>query len=143
MSASGRNPARGRRRLTAFGRDCDGTTAVEFAFILPVFILMLFGVFEYGWSQHCLSSVRYALEKASRALLLDPTLTQASLQTLVKNQLTGAADPNVTVTLSVATGTGGKIASLTATYNETIGVPTLVSYPIKFQTTVQTPLPAM
>lgn len=110
---------------------------------MPVFILMVFGLFQYCWAQHCLSSVRFALEKASRALLLNPSLSQSSLQTMVQSQLTGTADPNVTVALSIVTAAGGQTAYLTAHYAETIGIPTLVSYPITFQTTVVTPLPAM
>jgi len=38
-----------RRRLGGFGPNADGSTAVEFAIVAPLFLTMMFSTFEVGW----------------------------------------------------------------------------------------------
>ena len=122
-------------------RHRGGATAVEFAMVLPVFVAMVFGIFQFGWAQHCNSSLRFAMEKASRALLLDPTLSESALQTMVQNTLQGVSDTNVAVHLQINTTSAGKVANLTGVYSTALGIPALASFPISYSTTVSTPLP--
>jgi len=46
-------------------------------------------IFEFGWAQHKLSSIRWAMEAASRDLQLTPTLTEAQMSSKVKAKLSG------------------------------------------------------
>lgn len=123
-----------RRWLVADG----GATAAEFAMALPIFAAMVLGVFEFGWTQHCLSSIRYAMEGAARDLMLDPSLTEAQLEARVKAKLQGVADPNVDVGLSFADGPAGKIATLTGAYERQIGAPMLPTLPVTYNVQVET-----
>lgn len=132
------NPRRPRRCLAHEG----GATAAEFAMTLPLLVIMLMGAFEFGWTQHCLSATRFALESTARDLLLDPDLTQAQVQTRVRDRLTGKADPNVNVTLQVTNTPAGKIAALTGTYVRNIEVPMLPAYPLTYNVRVETALPS-
>ena len=62
-----------RERLVGLARACDGTTAVETAIVLPVFLLLLFGVIEAGllfWTQSTLQS---AVEAAARCWAVNKT----------------------------------------------------------------------
>lgn len=118
----------------------DGTSAIEFAVVAPVLILIVAGLAQLAWAQHCTSALRYALSSASRNITLDPTITQASLQTQVKAKLADA-DPNVTVTLVYATNASGKIATATGAYDKSILLPLLPSIPIHYQTSVVTTVP--
>ena len=125
-----------------FGRDSRGAGAVEFALVLPMFVAIIFGLIQFGWAQHCGSSLRYALEYASRVLLLNPTMNQAGVRAVVQSRLQGTADTNVTVTMTVNTdANGAKTAVLVGNYVSSVGVPTLISYPINYSATVTTPLP--
>lgn len=129
------------RRLAG---DRNGGAAVEFALVIPLFCAMLFGALEFGWTQHRLSSLRTALEQASRAVMLDPTMSQCDVQALVQGKLAGTADPNVSVTLSIATAANGvKTATLTGNYSTQIGVPSVKTYPLTYSTSVVTALPVM
>lgn len=123
--------------------DRSGATAAEFALVLPLFTVMVLGIFEFGWTQHCLSSMRYAMENATRDLMLDPKLTEAQLESRVRAQLEGVADPKVEITLSVATGPAGKIATLTGVYVREIGIPMLPKFPLTHSVSVETALPAV
>lgn len=131
-----------RAKLRRLVGDQRGATALEFAFVAPIFLGIMLSVFEFGWAQHKLSSLRFAMETASRGLLLNPALTEAQLSTTVKAQLNDIADPDVAITLLVETQTSGKVAKLTGVYTSHIGVPLLATYPIQWTTTVSTALPA-
>jgi Flp pilus assembly protein TadG len=138
---SNRRPLLKLRLGRRFAADENGAAAVELAMLLPLFCAFVFGFFEFCWAQHCASSVRLALEQAGRAMIITPTLTQTQVQTMVQNQLSSIADANVTVTVSKTTQTYGELATLTATYPHTIGVPGLANFNITYTTTVKTPLP--
>ena len=130
-----------RRTRRGWLRDRSGSAAVEFALVSPVFFAFVFGFFEFSWAQHCESSVRTALEQAARAVTLSPTMSQSAIQTMVKNELATLADNNVTVTESIATNSYGKVATLTATYPHTIGIPGMTTFTINYSTTVKAELP--
>ena len=117
-------------------RNADGSAAVEFAFCLPVFIMLVFGIIQFGLTQHSFSSIRYAMQRAGRALVVTPTLTQSDLQTIVTAQLTGTTDARPTITLVKTTTADGIIATLSTTYTAQFGVPTLATFSIPYQITV-------
>ena len=125
------------------GSDERGAAAAEFAVVLPVLASLLFGLWEFGWSQHCASTVGFALEQASRSLLINPSLDEAAVQSLVQSKLTGIADPQVTVTLSRTVDASGlAMATMTASYPHTFSLPGLGRFSINYQSKVVTPLPA-
>jgi Flp pilus assembly protein TadG len=124
-----------------FAADENGAAAVELAMLLPLFCAFVFGFFELCWAQHAASSVRLALEQAGRAMIINTSMTQSQVQTMVQNKLTTIADSNVTVTMTKQTMSYGQLATLTASYPHTIGVPGMATYNITYTTTVKTPLP--
>lgn len=121
--------------------DQSGTSAVEFALIFPVFVVLLFGIVKFAYAQHCASSMHFALRTASRSLMLDPSMTEEKLQDLVKAELTVLGDPDVDVTLAVSDDANGRIAKLTGRYEYAIDVPLLETFPIIYVSTVSTMLP--
>src|SRR4051812_15864966 len=100
------------KRHRRFWRETSGSAAVEFAIVVPVFLAFMISIFEFGWAQHKLSSIRWAMESASRDLVLDSTLTESAMSTKVKDKLKDIADKNVTITLTTATVSGSKVARL-------------------------------
>ncbi|MDO1558375.1 pilus assembly protein [Brevundimonas sp. 2R-24] len=127
----------------AFLRDQRGGGAAEFALVLPAFIALLMGLWEFGWTQHCISSVRFATQKASRAVLVNPDLSQTQVQAMVRQTLTDVADPSVTVTLATLTsGPTGRTARITSVYTREIGVPGVATWPFRHTTVVDAILPA-
>jgi Flp pilus assembly protein TadG len=59
------------RRIVALLSDRGGATAVEFSLILPAFLLLLFGIVEFGrllWTQ---SALHFAVEEAARCATVD------------------------------------------------------------------------
>jgi Flp pilus assembly protein TadG len=122
--------------------DIRGTTAVEFALVLPVLIVMVLSALQFGWAQNAAGAVGYALQKAARSLVLNPSLDQAAIQTLVRSHLDSETAAKVTVTLTKTPGAGGAtIARVTGVYTSEIGLPTLAALPFQSTRVVVTPLP--
>ncbi|MER9295823.1 pilus assembly protein [Mesorhizobium sp. M0621] len=128
-------------RASAFRRDRSGGAGLEFALIAPFLVMLLFGIFAFGWSMHSVSSVRYVLETSSRSLQLKNTLTQADIQSIAtqKLQVLGFKDVNVTIAIDPASG-GFRMAHLTATYAFVIDFPYFSNFPVNYATTVTVPL---
>jgi Flp pilus assembly protein TadG len=123
------------RALRAW-RNADAAAAVEFALCLPVFLMMVLGIIQFGLTQHSFSSVRYAMQRASRALVVDPNITQATLQSMVGAQLAKTTSAQVTVSLVKTNTANGKLATLSAVYVAQFGVPTLATFNIPYQVTI-------
>jgi Flp pilus assembly protein TadG len=124
-----------------FTRDERGISAVEFALVGPAFLMMLIGVFVLGWSMHCISSLRLAVEAAGRSLEVNQTLTQAQLTTIVQDKLAVIGDPNVTVALANDTSvTGITMKKITGTYVFDIVIPLLPTQHMTFTTSVSVPM---
>ena len=124
-----------------FLRNEDGASATEFALIFPAFIVLMFGVVGLAWSQHCISSMHYALENASRSVMLNPQMSEAQVGEQVQRQLDGMADPDVMVTLAITDNGNGRVAHVSGRYEQVIPIPLLQDYPIVYVSTVSTALP--
>jgi Flp pilus assembly protein TadG len=103
-----------------------GTAAVEFAFLLPVFLLMLLGIIEFGrllWTQ---SSLQNAVEAAARYAAINyPTCGSTSQTTsYAASETFGQSIPASDFALTCATcGT-----QVTATLSFTPVVPALLPF---------------
>lgn len=84
--------------------------------------------------------MRHALDQASCALVIDPELTQPALQAIVTSHLAGAANPDVTVTLTKVEVDCGEIANHSTAYVVEFGVPGLETFNIPYQVKVTTVL---
>ena len=130
-----------RRAAKSFAGNASGGAALEFALIAPILIMLLFGIFAFGWSMNADSSVRYSLEASARSLQLNNTLTQSDIQTIAtkKLQALGLQNINVTITIDPASN-GFRMAHVTASYAYVINFPYFSNYPINYSTTVNVPL---
>ncbi|MER8367463.1 TadE/TadG family type IV pilus assembly protein [Mesorhizobium sp. M1348] len=125
----------------AFTGDASGGAALEFALIAPFLIMLLIGIFAFGWALNAMSSVRYTLETSSRALQMKNSLTQAQIQAIATEKLLDLGLKDVKVTIAIDAPSGGfRMAHLTAQYAFVIEFPYFDRYPINYQTTVTVPL---
>ena len=124
-------------------RDQHGASAVEFALVMPAFVVMLIGTFVFGYAMHNVSSLRLALEESGRALQLNPKLSESQLASMVASEMKHLGNPSIVVGLSDDTSVAGvKMARVSATYVFEISVPLLPAYKINYQTSVLVPLKA-
>lgn len=60
-----------RLRLRGFARDMGGTTAAEFALVLPLFLLFTLGTINMALAMSSLVRLHYSTERAARCLAVD------------------------------------------------------------------------
>ena len=79
-------------------RSDEGQAVVEFALIVPVLLLLMVGVVEFGraWSAHQVVTDA-AREGARIAVLADPAITEDSVRMVVRNALAGSLDASLAV----------------------------------------------
>lgn len=113
-----------------------GASAAEFALIAPIFLAAVFGIFQFGWALHCASSVRYALEEATRSVMLDEDFTADQVESQMRAKLTTIADPEIEVSITNDNSVAGtELVHLHATYVHQMEVPFLPPFEVTFNQT--------
>lgn len=125
-----------------FLREDKGAVAVEFALVVPAFLVMLLGIVWAGWIVYNANSVHHALAMGARVLQLKPTTTQSELQTYVRNQADlGENTKQIIVTLTFDPVSGGtQLAQTTATFPLTFTIPLMGTYSISYTTSMTVPV---
>jgi Flp pilus assembly protein TadG len=125
------------RRGISLLRCSSGVAAVEFAFVCPLLLILMLGIYSVGSVMHCISSVRFALEQTARMLQMNPALTQSDLQTAIDDKLKNYGKQAITLTMTVSKdASGSDIARLTASYPYLIAVPFIPKYEGAYQQSV-------
>jgi Flp pilus assembly protein TadG len=97
-----RNPP-SRRGLHCFRPfERRGATAVEFAIIAPLFILLVLGVIEFGRGMMVKQIITNAAREGARRAIIE-NVTEAEVKQVVNAYLTGASVGGATVTVTPAT----------------------------------------
>jgi len=117
----------------------SGAAAVEFALVLPLLVIFIFGVWYIGWAINLGGEVRNAVEMGSRIYITNPTATSDDLKTAVASHLIDV--PIASVTLSTASQTTGGATSqhIIWSYSTTAPIPFLSAIPISFTGTYDVP----
>jgi hypothetical protein len=93
-------------RIAGLARACDGATAVETAFVLPAFLLMLFSIVEGGWLFWTQSTLQFAVETAARCAAVNmplaalPCASASALPSYAGSQAYGMTIPRSTFTFT-------------------------------------------
>lgn len=97
-----RNPREG----TPAGRTEGGAAAVEFVLVLPLLLLLVFGLVQYGWTFYQIQEASFAVREGSRSAAVG-TLDAAGVAGLVAAKINSAeAAPAVTTCYADTNGDG-------------------------------------
>lgn len=100
-------------------RSESGAVAVELALVLPLLVLLVFGIIEFGRGYDAKISLNAAVREGARALALGTG--SATSATEAAAPMLDADD--ITVTTSASPCTPGQPVTVTATYPFTYSVP--------------------
>ena len=100
------------RRYGLNGRRDRGNTAVEFALTLPIFIILVIGIIEFGWYFFVQHTMQYATREGMRLALVGRTIAdpsnpgnnlsrEASIIQTIKDNATLASNPRSVVLVSI------------------------------------------
>ena len=126
-----------------FTRDTRGSTAVEFAFIAPVFILLVVAAILFGQAYYALGSVQWAIERTARDLMVDGELTEAEFENRVRQLTDSLTAMNYTVAYQDVMYGEIRVTEITTTLQYTINVPVVGSYTLTYPVEVHSPRPVV
>lgn len=106
-------------------RDERGVAAVEFALVLPLLLILMFGIVEFGLAWYSKQVLTNASREGARAGIVwqDPKMTDSEITAVVQNYLTqsGFTQP-VTVTVTGAGGASGDPLTVKVSENYSFNV---------------------
>lgn len=86
--------------FSAFLKNCRGSTAIEFALIGLPTIMLFIGLVEFGRGLHIRSALNDVADRAHRAILVDPTLSDSDLEDRMRATFLGGNADELVVTHS-------------------------------------------
>ncbi len=131
-----------------------GGAVIEFALVLPIFLMLVFGIIEGSIAMYDKTMLTNASREGARAgvVLKNPRLTDAEITTIVNNycvsrmiSMRSTSNPDVSITRNTSGGTpvtsSGAPLTVTVRYNyQGLGLGTLLtrfSNPIQLSATTQ------
>lgn len=109
------------RTLQRFLAQTAGTSAVEFAILAPVFIILLVAGVAFGQGFYAIGSVQWAVEQTARDLMIDGSLSEAQYEARVRE--IARAFTGMDFYVSYTTQNYGEI--------EVMQVRTILRYPVR------------
>lgn len=107
-------------------RDERGAAAVELALVLPILIVLVFGIFQFSLAYNRQQGLHAAAREGARIASL-PDTTSAEIATRVEDALAGVfddpADYDTNVDPGPCEGRSGETVVVTVTADNTIDIP--------------------
>jgi Flp pilus assembly protein TadG len=89
------------RRMQQFGRNERGQALVEFALVMPILLLLIMGVVEFGRAWNLQQTITDAArEGARRAVVYDPALTRAEVEAAIQNKISASGFNGTAATIT-------------------------------------------
>ncbi|MEH2472014.1 Flp pilus assembly protein TadG [Nitrobacteraceae bacterium AZCC 2161] len=114
-----------RNLLKSMRLDQQGTTAVEFAIVAPVFIALLIGTISVCIGLFLIGSLHYAVEEGARCASVKTTICSDATTTVAYAQ-SHYFGPYDSPTFTYATAACGNSVSASINYSMNVGFRTLV-----------------
>ncbi len=103
--------------MLKFTKDKKGSVVIEAAFMLPLFLIFVLGIVEFGRLYWVRSSMQLAVTEAGRYVMIHTTANDATLTSVATSSLYGLNPANFTLSFSNATNAGINYKVVTAVYN--------------------------
>ena len=110
------------------GRDERGAVVVEFALVLPLLVIFVFGIVEFGRAYNAKIQLTSAVREGARAAALGgPSITTAVIEDKTKDAASGLDADGIAVVSTRCESTTSVNATVTATYEFDYDIPLLGS----------------
>lgn len=128
MSSSASTNSRARRslarRLTSlFLRDSRGVSAIEFAFVFPLLIIVVGASIEYGRALQARNEMSHALSKVVRVLNIDPKKSSSQIASLLASDLSTYGPDDLQVAVANAEISGSPYMKISVKFPFDLLVP--------------------
>ncbi len=116
-SKASRAAARARRGAMLLARSRLGAVALEFALVFPVFLLLIYGLFEFSRVFLTENTLEFAVEEAARFAIVDSTAQDAAIINVAINNAAGLDVNNIILVLTHDTIVTQDFVTVDAAYN--------------------------
>ena len=99
-----------------FLRNRKGVTAIEFAIMLPVLLLVVFGTIEFGQALKARNEMSHALSRAVRVINLDKEQTTGAIKELLGTYLSNYGSEDLTVNVSSTSISGSDYMKISVSF---------------------------
>lgn len=107
--------------------NCErGVAAVEFAIVSMLFFILLFGGIEMGRTFYVKNQLSYLADQATRAVIINSTVTDATLTSNIRDQFTAGDPTQLTVTILSETVAGTEYRVVQVDYAMDLLIPSLM-----------------
>lgn len=103
-------------RRERWSNRCDGAAAVEFAIILPLLVLLLGGIIDFGFAFHAQIGLTHAAREGVRYEAIDPVGEDGAARAMAAYTPVMVASPSATVVRSCPSDDGAAVR-IQATYD--------------------------
>lgn len=106
-----------------------GASAVEFALILPILIMLVFGIFQFGIAYNNYITITHAAREGARRAAVD--LNNPLLEQIIKERAYPIPEDDIIISITTPDGTDiGDRVVVEITYNMTVEIPLVGSWDI-------------
>lgn len=101
-------------------RHCrEGSVGLEFGMALPILVVLMIGILQYGLVLNANGSMRNAMGEGLRLAKVNPAATNSEVLSRTRSTLVGV-DPNAVTSLTFARGTSNNTQTGTMTMQVTL-----------------------
>jgi len=127
-------------RIGNFLKDRRGVTAIEFAIVSPILILMIFGVIETGRFMFINNAMDSALANSARLWMVDPSTPESTVKATYCERFTLTSCDTTQFVVSTKTVDGQNWRTLSASTDFTSPVAGLLPLPTRVTRTESVPI---
>lgn len=127
------------RRLYALKRSEQGAAAVEFAIISGVLVMLLIAIVDFGRTLYVKNQLSFLADQAARSVLVQPGITDATLEADLRADFNAGDPTDLTVTISTVVVGANTFRVLSIDYPVTLFVPNLASSILDLNVTRRVP----
>lgn len=128
--------------LRIIARDRAASTTVDFAFALPVLVVLMVGTLQASQILHARGSLRHAVGEGVRLAKVNPDATQAEVLARVRSQLPSLKVERLSnLGFTRGTANGAQTATVSASYTTSSDYP-VISFPVTITETKTVYLPS-
>ncbi len=115
-------------RFPAQLRRCErGAVSVEFALVGLVAIILFLGILEFGRGLYMRNGMSYAMDLGARKILTNPTITDAAVETVIRDAIRFGTSGSLLITFGTTTVSGVSFRTVLIRYPVTLLIPGLTN----------------
>lgn len=126
----------------ALSRDRSGASAIEFAILCPVFVVLLFAALVFGQAFYAIGTVQWAIERSARAMMLDGAFPTAQFEAEVRAATDGLAGMDYAIDYADTDYGGVVVTEIRTTLRYPVRIPIHGDIWLEYPVTTQAPRPA-